>query len=133
MDDGIEAFVKDVLALEGQNSNVVRESVRHHLAVCEAQFRDAEPDARKKGAAAERFRRLSRDRVIEEIQQRSAISTIGQPLQRTARGHHFDFTSRACTICGMTHQNFLNKGRPACMGPEKPKQSKIKDEGPDRA
>jgi hypothetical protein len=77
MDDGIEAFVKDVLALEGQNSNVVRESVRHHLAVCEAQFRDAEPDAHKKGAAAERFRRLSRDRVIEEIQQRSAISTIG--------------------------------------------------------
>jgi hypothetical protein len=48
MDERIEAFVKDILALEGQNSNVVRESVRRHLAVYEAQFRDAEPDARKR-------------------------------------------------------------------------------------
>jgi len=24
------------------------------------------------------------------------------PLDRTARGHHFDFHSRACVRCGMT-------------------------------
>jgi hypothetical protein len=46
------------------------------------------------------------------------------PLNRTARGHRFDFESRACVVCGMTHKEFLDKGRPACMGhpPEKPDQ-----------
>ena len=50
------------------------------------------------------------------------------PLERTARGHRFDFESRACVVCGTTHQDFLNKGRPACMGhpQEKPEQSKIR-------
>jgi hypothetical protein len=43
------------------------------------------------------------------------------PLERTARGHRFDFKSRACVICGMTHKEFLEKGRPACMGHPKDK------------
>jgi protein-arginine kinase activator protein McsA len=58
------------------------------------------------------------------------------PLERTARGHRFDFESRGCVVCGMTHRDFLNKGRPACMGipPEKPEQSKIEDDkGPQLA
>ena len=58
------------------------------------------------------------------------------PLNRTARGHRFDFKSRACVVCGMTHKEFLDKGRPACMGhpPEKPDQSKIKgDDEPELA
>jgi hypothetical protein len=52
------------------------------------------------------------------------------PLERTARGHRFDFKSRACVICGMTHKEFLKKGRPACMGhpKEKDDQSKIGDD-----
>ncbi len=52
------------------------------------------------------------------------------PLERTARGHRFDFESRACVVCGTTHQDFLNKGGPACMGhpQEKPEQSKIEDD-----
>ena len=52
------------------------------------------------------------------------------PLERTARGHRFDFESRACVVCGTTHQDFLNKRRPACMGhpQEKPEQSKIEDD-----
>ena len=52
-------------------------------------------------------------------------------LERITRGHRFDFDSRACVVCGMTHKEFLdNKGRPACMGrsPEKPKQSKNEDD-----
>jgi protein-arginine kinase activator protein McsA len=35
-------------------------------------------------------------------------------LERTASGHHFDMASRACVRCGMTHKEFLEKGRPAC-------------------
>jgi len=54
------------------------------------------------------------------------------PFNRTARGHRFDFDSRACVVCGMTHKEFLAKGRPACMGhpPEKPKGD---DEGQELA
>ena len=29
------------------------------------------------------------------------------PLQRTARGHRFDFASRACVVCGMLHRERL--------------------------
>jgi hypothetical protein len=47
------------------------------------------------------------------------------PLDRIARGHRFDFSSRACVRCGMTHKEFLEKSRPACMGQpqEKSEQS----------
>jgi hypothetical protein len=58
------------------------------------------------------------------------------PSKRTARGHRFDFESRACAICGMNHKEFLERRRPACMGhpPEKPDQSKIDDDdGPELA
>jgi hypothetical protein len=41
MDARIEAFLTDVLALEGQDSDKVRESVRVHLSNYERQFRDA--------------------------------------------------------------------------------------------
>jgi hypothetical protein len=58
------------------------------------------------------------------------------PLERTARGHHFDFETRACVVCGMSHKEFLDKGRPACMGHpvKKPDKSKNnEDDGPERA
>ena len=55
MDDRIEAFVRDVLNLEGQNPKVVREGVRRHLAQYEKLFRDSEPDKRKKDAVAQRW------------------------------------------------------------------------------
>jgi predicted phage tail protein len=77
MDERIEAFMKDVLGLEGEKSNEVREAVRRYMAEYEKQVRIAETDTRKMVPAAERFRKLCRDRVIEEIQQRSAILTIG--------------------------------------------------------
>jgi hypothetical protein len=76
MDERIEAFIKDVLGLEGKNSNEVRECVRCYMAEYEKQVRIAETDTRKMVPAAQRFRELCRDRVIEEIQRRTAISTI---------------------------------------------------------
>ena len=35
MDERIEAFLKDVLALEGEDPSVIREGVRAHLAAYE--------------------------------------------------------------------------------------------------
>ncbi len=68
MDDRIEAFLREVLALEGENSNVIREGVRHRLAECEKQFRDSETDKRMKDEASESCRALCRARIVEEIQ-----------------------------------------------------------------
>jgi hypothetical protein len=68
-DDRIEAFIRDVLSLEGENSNMIREGVRRHLAVYEKQFRDEERDVRKKDEAAQRCRKLCRDRIAEETEQ----------------------------------------------------------------
>ncbi|HEY3638903.1 MAG TPA: hypothetical protein VGK90_12205 [Rhizomicrobium sp.] len=56
MDERIEAFMKDILGLEGENSNVVHEGVRRYMAEYEKQVRVAETDARRKVPAAQRFR-----------------------------------------------------------------------------
>ena len=56
MDERIEAFMKDVLGLEGENSNVVREGVRRYMAEYEKLVRVAETDVRRKVPAAQRFR-----------------------------------------------------------------------------
>jgi len=53
MDYRIEAFLIDVLLLEGENPKVVREGVRRRIVECEKQFRDAEPDKRIKDKAAQ--------------------------------------------------------------------------------
>jgi hypothetical protein len=70
MDYRIEAFLMDVLLLEGENSKVVRDSVRLRLAECEKVFRDAESDKRMKDKAAQSCRALCRTRLIEEIHRR---------------------------------------------------------------
>ena len=44
MDQRIEAFLADVLALAGENPDAIREGVRVALAKCEAIFRLQEPD-----------------------------------------------------------------------------------------
>jgi hypothetical protein len=67
MDDRVEAFLRDVLALEGENSIDVRRGVRHRLAGCEKLFRDAEPDEQMKEKVAQSCRFLCRARVLEEI------------------------------------------------------------------
>ena len=43
MDERIEAFLKDVVDLEGVDSNTVHEGVRAYLAVYEDMVRDEEP------------------------------------------------------------------------------------------
>jgi hypothetical protein len=74
-DDRIEAFLKDVLALEGDVSYMIRDSVRRHLAICEKLFRDAESDKRSKDEAAQSCRMLCRELVIKEIRQRKGTPT----------------------------------------------------------
>jgi hypothetical protein len=51
MDERVEGFLRDVLALEGEHSNLVRESVRALLANYERQFRNAETNKRMKAKA----------------------------------------------------------------------------------
>ena len=51
MDQRIESFLADVLALAGEDLDVIREGVRVALADCEAIFRAREPD----GETAPRF------------------------------------------------------------------------------
>jgi hypothetical protein len=58
MDERIEAFLTEVLVLEGEISNLLREGVRRRLAICEKQFRDAETHKRMKDRAAHACRTL---------------------------------------------------------------------------
>jgi hypothetical protein len=46
MNERIEAFLQDVLALEGEIWSLIREAVRRYLATYEKQFRDDEPNKR---------------------------------------------------------------------------------------
>ncbi len=75
MDNRIEAFLQDVLALEGEISHLVREGVHLHLTIYEKQFRDAEPNKRMKDSAARVCRGLCRARVLDEIRRRRGTST----------------------------------------------------------
>lgn len=69
MDKRIEAFLGDILALEGKHSNLVREGVRNSLAKYEKLFRNAEANESMKDKAAEACDRLCRARVVDEMQQ----------------------------------------------------------------
>jgi hypothetical protein len=75
MDERIEAFLKDVLALEGEIANLLRKGVCRQLAICEKQFRDAETNKRMKDRAAQACRTLCRVRVAEEIRRHKGTST----------------------------------------------------------
>jgi len=35
---------------------------------------------------------------------------------KNVAGHAFDFETRACTICGLTEEDFRDKKQPACTG-----------------
>ena len=70
MDQRIEAFLIDVLALAGEQPDAVREGVRVALADCEAIFRAQEPNRRMKDRAAHACRALCRARVLEEMERR---------------------------------------------------------------
>jgi hypothetical protein len=70
MDQRIEAFLADVLALAGEEPDAVREGVRVSLAKCEAIFRLQEPKKRMRDQAAHACRALCRSRVVAEMHQR---------------------------------------------------------------
>jgi hypothetical protein len=70
MDQRIELFLTDILALAGENPEAVQEGARVALADCEAIFRVREDNKRMKDQAARVCRSLCRSRVVAEMHQR---------------------------------------------------------------
>jgi hypothetical protein len=75
MDERVEAFLADVLALEGEEANAMREGVRGALADYEQLFRAQEVNKRMKEKAAHACYVLCRARVFEEIRLRTGTPT----------------------------------------------------------
>jgi hypothetical protein len=87
MDQRIESFPADVLALVGEEPDAVRDGVHVALADCEAIFRAQEANKRMKDKAAHACRALCRARVAEESQRRRgtrilALSIIDRQQER---------------------------------------------------
>jgi hypothetical protein len=75
MDQRVEAFLADVLALEGDTPDAIRRAVRAGLADCEAVFRAQESNRRMKDKAAHACHSLCRARVAEEMRRRKGTQT----------------------------------------------------------
>jgi hypothetical protein len=75
MDERVEAFLADALALEGEATNPMREGVRSVLADYEQLFRAHEVNKRMKEKAAHACHALCRARVVEEIRLRKGTPT----------------------------------------------------------
>lgn len=75
MDERIEAFLADMLALEDEDANATREGVRVALADYEQLFRAQEANKRMRAKAAHACHALCRARVVEEIRLRKGTST----------------------------------------------------------
>jgi hypothetical protein len=80
MDQRIEAFLADVLALAGEEPDAVRDGVRAALADCGAIFRAQEVNKRMKEKAAHACHALCRARVVEEMHQRKGTQ-LGEHLK----------------------------------------------------
>ena len=74
MDQRIEAFLADILALAGEAPDAVREGVRVALADCESIFRTREDNRRMRDQAARACRALCRSRVRDASTQGNAAS-----------------------------------------------------------
>jgi hypothetical protein len=75
MDERVEAFLADVLSLEGEDVSAIREAVRITLADYEQVFRAQEVNKRMKERAAHACRALCRVRVVEEMRLRKGTTT----------------------------------------------------------
>jgi hypothetical protein len=75
MDERVEAFLADVLALEGEDANAIRQGVRGALADCEQIFRAQEVNKRMREKAAHACHALCRGRVAEEMRLRKGTPT----------------------------------------------------------
>ena len=75
MDERVEAFLANVLALEGEEANTIRQGVRGALADYEQLFRAQEVNKRIKEKAAHACHALCRARVVEETGLRKGTPT----------------------------------------------------------
>ena len=71
----VEAFLADILALEGENPDAIREGVHVALADCADIFKAQEMNRRMKDKAVRASHVLCRARVVEEIQRRKGTAT----------------------------------------------------------
>ena len=74
-DARVESFLADVLALEGEDPNAIREGVHVSLGDCEEIFKAQEVNRRMKNKAANACRALCRARIVEEIKRRKGTAT----------------------------------------------------------
>jgi hypothetical protein len=86
MDQRIESFLTDVLALAGKDLGPVRDGVRVALADCEAIFRARQDDGRMRDQAARICRVLCRSRVVAELHERGGNPARG-PFEAGAQHH----------------------------------------------
>ena len=70
MDQRIESFLGDVLALADEEPGAIREGVRFALGDCEAIFRAQQPYKHMRDQTALICRALCRSRVVAEMHQR---------------------------------------------------------------
>jgi hypothetical protein len=56
-------------------------------------------------------------------------------FDRTAGGHHFDFSRGVCTRCEIFREKFEDNGRPPCTGrpPDKRERLTVPDDDPPEA
>jgi hypothetical protein len=76
MDERVEAFIREILLLQGKGADVIVEEVRRQLAYYKKDFRDDEKNKRMKNKAVEVCRTLSRARVVEEMRRRKGTSAV---------------------------------------------------------
>ena len=74
-DARIEAFLADVLALEGENPDTIREGVHVALGDCEEIFKAQEVNRRMKDKAAHACHALCRTRIVEDMRRRKGTAT----------------------------------------------------------
>jgi hypothetical protein len=75
MDERIELFLADVLALEGEKPEAIRQGVRTALTDCEAIYRAQETNRHMKDKAAQACHSLCHARVAEEVWRRKGTPT----------------------------------------------------------
>lgn len=96
MGEHVEAFFREVLALEGKNSDLVRQAVLVHLANHEKQVRKAEKTKRTRNQAAYAFEMECRARIVEAMRRykgtltavhlKIALSVIDGPVRFPTKG-----------------------------------------------
>ena len=74
-DARIASFLADVLALEGESPEAIRDGVHIALTDCEEIYRAQEVNRRMKDKAAHACHALCRVRIVEEMQRREGTTT----------------------------------------------------------